>query len=63
MITFQSLTESVADIWLIWFASAAALVYLTRSGIMRMRRWNVRELTDGEAGASYTLSLVLVTFS
>ena len=60
MITLQSLMESVADIWLVWFAAAAALIYLTRGAILRLRRWNVRELADGEEGASYTLSLVLV---
>ncbi len=60
MITIQSLMESVADVWLVWILSAAALVYLTRGAILRLRRWNVRELAGGEEGASYTLSLVLV---
>lgn len=60
MVHLQSLTESVLDIWLLWFAAAAGLVYLTRGAILRLRRWNVRKLAEEETGASYTLSLVLV---
>jgi len=50
----------MVDIWLLWFLAAGALVFLTRRSVLRVRKWRMRRLAEGEQGASYTLSLVLI---
>ncbi|HEV8066795.1 MAG TPA: hypothetical protein VGP76_03595 [Planctomycetaceae bacterium] len=52
--------ESVKDVWILWLASSATLVFLARVALVRVRGWSLRALAREENGASYTVSLVMV---
>lgn len=57
---FETLTESVATIWVVWVAALAAFGFVTPGVLRRLNALNCRSLARDESGAVYVLSVTLI---